>query len=360
MTSMNSYYGFFFGMVLALLFVSPLLAQNSIPEIPYDAVDPLKLPEHIYFGELGGVAVNSKGHVFVYSRNGSVNVTTGTSRPLVRGGARLFEFDNNGKYVREIGRGLYGFVFAHMVRVDPQDNIWVVDEGSDMVIKFNPAGRVDMTLGRKPEYVNIPAPPESEPSSEPAGPVPFDGRGVGAGVLGDSFNRPTDVAWDAAGDIFVSDGYGNSRVAKFDKNGKFIKTWGSRGKEPGQFNLVHGIAVDAKGDVYVSDRENHRIQVFDNDGNFKNQIPNVRANAICISPGTHQYLYAVLNPVPGEELEIYKIELNGAIVGKFGKTGTRLKEFNGAHGIDCRSENELYVADASNWRVQKITLHPNK
>ena len=349
---------------VVLLFASSALAQNSIPEIPFDsAPNLLKLPEHIYFGEVVGAATNSKGHLFVYTRNGSVNITTGTSRPFVRGGSRLFEFDPKGTYVREIGVGLYGFVFAHAVRVDPQDNIWVVDEGANMVIKFNPEGRVVMTFGRKPETVTIPAlPPESEePREGGGGGAPFGGRGAGAGVLGDSFNRPTDVAWDAAGNIFISDGYNNSRVAKFDKNGKFIKTWGFRGKGPGQFNLVHGVAVDAKGNVYVSDRENGRIQVFDNDGNFKSQIPNVRANAVCISPGPHQYLFTANNPAtPQEEYGLYKMELDGTILGRFGKTGTQLKEFNGAHGIDCRSENELYVAETTNWRVQKITLHPTR
>ena len=112
------------------------------------------------------------------------------------------------------------------------------------------------------------------------------------GVPGDNFNRPTDVAWDAAGNIFVADGYGNSRVAKFDKNGKFIKSWGQSGTAPGQFNLLHTIATDAQGNVYVGDRSNRRIQVFDNDGNFKTQYLNVGAPwAICITPGPHQYLY---------------------------------------------------------------------
>ena len=354
----------FFLLAVALLSTSMLFSQSSIPNMPFDSTpNLLKLPEHIYVGEAAGVATNSKGHIFVYTRNGSVNVSTGTSRAFVRGAARLFEFDPKGAFVREIGQGLYGFVYAHAVRVDAQDNIWVVDEGANMIIKFNPEGRVVMTFGRKPEAVTIPAlPPESAAPQEGAGGgAPFGGRGAGAGVLGDNFNRPTDVAWDTAGNIFISDGYNNSRVAKFDKNGRFIKTWGFRGKESGQFNLPHSIAVDAKGNVYVSDRENGRIQVFDNDGNFKTQISNLRANSICISPGTHQYLYSTKNPSNvQEDAEIYKMELDGTVLGKFGKTGTQLKEFNSAHEIDCRNDNELYVAETTNWRVQKITLHPNQ
>ena len=127
---------------------------RAVPEIPYDsAPNLLKLPEHIYLGEAAGVATNSKGNIFVYTRTGASATTA--SRIFTHGGARLFEFDPNGNFVREIGQGLYGFLFAHVVRVDPQDNIWVVDEGSNMVIKFDPEGRVVMTMGRKPESVNV-------------------------------------------------------------------------------------------------------------------------------------------------------------------------------------------------------------
>src|SRR5262249_22233091 len=154
-------------LVAVLLCMGPLaFAQLSIPEIAYDSVpNLLKLPDDIYLGEAVGVATNSKGNIFVYTRTGSPGITVGTERVFARGNgaARLFEFDPSGKFVREIGQGLYGFVFAHAVRVDPQDNIWVVDEGSNMVIKFGPDGRVLMTMGRKPEAVIVPgAPPPSE------------------------------------------------------------------------------------------------------------------------------------------------------------------------------------------------------
>ena len=136
-----------------------LLAQ-SVPEISYDSVpNLLKMPDDLYLGEVLGVATNSKGHIFVYTRTGSDNVTTGTNRVFVRSSSRLFEFDPTGKYVREIGQNLYAFLQAHAVRIDPKDNIWVVDEGSNMVIKFDPEGRVVMTLGRKPEAINNPVRP---------------------------------------------------------------------------------------------------------------------------------------------------------------------------------------------------------
>lgn len=335
-----------------VLFTGPLFAQSAIPEIPYDsAPNLLKMPDDIYLGEVMGVATNSKGHIFVYTRTGSVNVTTGTNRVFVRTGSRLFEFDQNGKYVREIGQGLYGFVQAHAVRLDPQDNIWVVDEGSSMVIKFDPEGRVVMTMGRKPEAVENPARQEGPPAP-----------GSGAGVPGDNFNGPSDVAWDSAGDIFVADGARNSRIAKFDKNGVFIKSWGVRGTAPGQFNVPHSIVVDAKDTLYVADRGNKRIQTFDTDGNPKGQYTNVGTPwALCITSGPHQYLYSSdSNTGDFDNATIYKMELDGKILGKFGSGGKQLKEFGTVHEIDCRKDNEVFVGEILNWRIQKLTLHPDK
>ena len=158
----------------------------------------------------------------------------------------------------------------------------------------------------------------------------------------------------------MADGLGNARVAKFDKSGKFIKSWGSRGSEQGQFNQVHGIAIDAKNNVYVADAGNNRIQVFDGDGTFKTQFTGIGSPAaICLTPGARQFLYSSNSNAPDDidaGGEIYKLDLTGKIAGKFGKAGKLPKEFGTANAINCRSENELLIGEIGNWRVQKLTL----
>jgi DNA-binding beta-propeller fold protein YncE len=370
--------------LLALVIGASLRAQT--PDIAFDAnADFLKLPDTIHLGEAAGVATNSKGHVFVYTRSGPANATVGASRTFYKAGSRLFEFDQSGKFVREIGAGVYGLNFAQALRIDPQDNIWAVDQGSSNVIKFDPEGRIQLVLSRKPEAIAVrPAAPRGGPppegrggaegrgGGEARGGAPGGGgRGIpgppGSGIPGDSFVRTADVAWDRAGNIYVADGVasgsGNARVAKFDKDGHFIKSWGSRGSEPGQFNSLHGIVLDSQGNVYVADAGNKRIQVFDGDGTFKTAITNVGTPyAMCITPGSHQYLYSSNSNDPEtlDNGEIYKLELDGRIVGKFGRAGKLPKEFGMANSIDCRNENELYVGELTNWRVQKVTLRASR
>jgi sugar lactone lactonase YvrE len=324
-------------------------------------------------GEVLSVAVNSKGHVVVVNHPGSA--TTG---PLYgEASTQLLEFDESGKFVREIGHGVYGLGYAHSARFDKYDNLWIVDKGTNTVMRFNPAGYVTLNLGRRPEG--------------PDEPGYFHGNGLGRGGrpapvhIDGYFHTPTDVAFDSDDNIYVSDGYTNSRVAKFDKHGNWIKSWGERGssgphadENPGQFNVPHNIGIDRQNNVYVADRQNRRIQVFDRDGNFQRfillNVPydktrhpvlgNVPTNppdettpwTICITPGATQYLYTN-DSEPGR---IYKIALDGKILGYFGESGHDLGQFNWAHGLACPSENTLFVADMNNWRVQKIILHPDK
>src|SRR6201989_2462044 len=213
---------------LLLLGATPALAQQNGPVIPFDSVpNPLKLPPNMYFGEASGVSVNSKGHVFVLSRGN-------TSGPAYAAAAtQLLEFDAQGKFIREIGKNLYAWSFAHTVKIDPQDNIWVTDKGSDVVVKFTPDGRVAMVFGRKQDA--------SDHSTGPLKAVqpplpPEDGL----------FRQVTDVAWDSAGNTYISDGYINSRIAKVDKDGNWLKSWGEPGDKPGQFDTPHSIEVDAQ------------------------------------------------------------------------------------------------------------------
>jgi DNA-binding beta-propeller fold protein YncE len=191
------------------------------------------------------------------------------------------------------------------------------------------------------------------------------------------------MAWDAAGETFISDGYINSRVAKYDKNGRWIKSFGEPGSGPGQLNTPHSIATDNQGNVYVANRGNSRIEVFDSNGTYLRQIkisePFDYANTVpimmnkppvdqtgtmgpgtpwtvCITPGPNQVLYAS-DAWPGR---VYKISLDGKVLGKLGITGRQLKEFGWVHEIACPSENEIYVGELLNWRVQKLILHPSK
>src|SRR5271169_4841052 len=334
-------------LLLAATFLGALPAAAQVPEIAFDsAANALTTPDDVYLGEAAGVATNSKGDIFVYTRTGHPTLAIGAARGFVHGGSRLFQFD------REIGKDSYAFVFAQQVRIDPQDNIWVVDQMTNTVLKLDPEGRVAMILGRKPEAVTVPV---------RAAAVTAAGQVAGAGAPTDVFNRPTDVAWDGAGNIFVADGVGNQRVAKFDKHGVFIKSWGSKGTEPGQFGSARAIAVDGQGNVYVADPQNKRVQVFDNNGTFKTQITNVGSpQALCITPGPNQVLYSS-NSNPPNHIdvggEIYKLKLDGTVIGKFGKAGRLPKEFNFVNAIDCRTENGLLIGELGNLRVQKLGLH---
>src|SRR5438445_5501768 len=351
----------------------PLFAQ-SVPDINYDAnADILSLPS---YGEVAGVATNSKGHVFVYARTGHAAATLGDERTFYHGGSRLFEFDQSGKFVKEIGQGVYAVNFAQQVRVDPQDNIWIVDAGSNQVVKFDADGRYALVLGRKPENINVrpgagvPARGGVIPEATAAGGRGGGegggrggGRGApGAGINGDGFSYPADVTWDRAGNIYIADGFGtNNRITKFTQDGDFVKTWGQTGSGQGQFNKIRGIASDAAGNLYVADSGNSRIQVFDGEGAFKSQITSVGTpQAICISSGSTQYLYSSNSndPESMDHGEIYKVRLNGQIVGKFGKAGKMPKEFGMVNAIDCRSENTRWVGEVWNWRAQKVALDP--
>ena len=346
-------------------------------EIPFDPPTPnyFTLPGEANFGEISAVAVNSRGHVFLLSRSNAKGNTYGGSA------TQVFEFDDKGKYVRELGRDLFSFAYGHGIKVDRDDHIWVVDKGTHMVTKFDHrTGKVAMVLGRRPE-LNAHYWLEGRGGGPAGGAAPQGRDGT--------FDEPTDVTWDSRGNIFVSDGYGNSRVAKFDKDGNWVGAWGKRGFGPGEFNIPHNIEIDKNDHVWVADRSNGRLQVFDTDGLFLREViinvptparqpiqghqypPDVKTwkpgQNLAYRPGTPDALCVVRdNPnimyvgdlYPGR---IYKIDLSGKVLGVVPThVGKQPGQVGGLHGLACASENVIYTAEFQNWRSQRLVLHPER
>jgi len=275
---------------------------RAVPELGY-RVNPdfFHGSEHLSLGEASGIALNSKGHIFLFQR----------ARPM------LTEYDAAGNFVRSIGEGL--FTHPHGLRIDRDENIWTTDDGSHLVLKLSPAGQVLLVLGRK------------DVAAE-------------ADWL---FNQPTDVAFGKNGEIYVSDGYGNSRVMKFDRNGKLLKSWGRYGTGPGEFNLPHSVVVDQSGNVYVGDRENKRIEIFDADGNYLKEWTDIGyPYGLFITPDQHIWM------VDGGYDRIVELDQNGKILGAIGEPGHAPGQFAWGHFLAVGPDRTLYVADVLNWRFQ--------
>ena len=296
---------------VCLLASATALAQPAnVPDLGYaPAAEFFKLPPGMNFAAVSGVAINSKGAMFVLTR---------ATQPLM-------EFDRGGNFVRALGEGL--LTRPHGLRIDADDNIWIADGGAHIVLKLNPQGRIVLVLGVKGSA----------------------GEWHEAGFLR-LFNEPNDVAFGAGGEIYVTQGHGkgDSRVLKFDRDGNFIKTWGGNGAAPGQFNVPHSIAIDAQGLVYVADRGNKRIQVFDADGQFIREW---------VYFGTPAGLYIGADPyiylANGHHGQIIRLDMSGRILGMTGKAGKAPGQFGEAHFIAVGANGDIYVADTLNWRVQK-------
>ena len=306
--------------VLACVALLPLHAGAQIPsrktaalqavrELPYSVVNNFfKFPKNMSSGETSGVAVNSKGHIFLFQR----------TKPM------LAEYDEKGNFIQSIGEGL--FAHPHGLRIDPDDNIWTTDDGNHLVLKLDPSGNVLLVLGR----INT---------------------GAEANWL---FNKPADVAFAKNGDIYVADGYGNSRIVKFDRDGNYIKTWGKYGKGSGEFNLPHSVAVDKEGRVYVGDRENQRIQIFDAEGNFIKQWTDVGyPYGLVITPDQHVWM------VDGGYDRIVELDQDGKILGAFGEPGHKTGQMAWAHFMAIGGDQTIYVADVLNWRFQVFARIPS-
>jgi sugar lactone lactonase YvrE len=307
---------------LVFLAAAPLLAQRpsdpallipqTAPELDYVAVpNGVNLPAGVTMGAPASVAFDSRGHLFV----------------LNRGPQPLLEFDSDGTFVRALGEGM--FTRSHGLRIDREGNIWATDVGAHVVFKFSPQGEVLLTLGTKGQAGEWNEAAQSH-----------------------HFNEPNDVAIADNGDIFVVQGHtpgrGDPRVLKFDPQGKFLKTWGGRGTGPGQFAVAHGIAIDSKGQLWVTDRENQRVQIFDQDGQFIRELK--YAGLPCGMAIGRDNIYMV-NGFAGQLL---RLDLNGKVLAATGKPGKGLGEFGEAHFVAVSPKGEIYVADTVNATLHKF------
>lgn len=294
-----------------LIIVLPSYLFGQTKELNFKAsIDFLKLPDGMYLQEVAGVAVNSKDHVFVFHR----------------GKHPLLEFDSQGNFLRSIADDM--FITPHSVRIDKYDNIWTVDMGSHVIIKFSSDLKLQMAFGR------------------------WNRPGIETRIFGGfahQFNMPTDIAFDSKDNIYISDGYGNSRVMKFDKDGKFIKTWGVKGDSIEQFDIPHTIVIDSNDQLYVGDRQNERIQVFNSEGVF------VKALDLPGHPwGLVMYADKLYVSI-GTQGRIIEVSKEGKVTGTYGSPGKKAGQFDWPHLITADSKGNLLVAEIQNWRIQKLT-----
>jgi DNA-binding beta-propeller fold protein YncE len=284
----------------------------DVAPLPYVAVgESFKLPDGANFGGTSGIAFNSKGHIFV----------------LHRGPMPVMEFDPDGNFIRGFGNGM--FERPHGLRIDAEDNIWASDVAMNLVYKFNPSGRMEMLLGVKGRTGDW----------HPGGHLRL-------------LHEPNEAVVGPSGDLFILQGHGKaeSRVLKFDRDGNFLKSWGTTGSGPGDFNLPHSLVFDAQGLLYIADRNNERIQVFDADGNYVREWK---------QPGTPCGLFMTSDNhiwlAHGHKGRIMKLDLHGNVLGEIagGGPGKTLGKYGEAHYIAISPRGEIFVADTLNWRVQK-------
>lgn len=308
-----------------LLTAGPLLAvephHELVPGWP-------ALPEDYVLGLCAGVAVDSQNRVFVFHRRERQWTTPFPKDPIASSTVSIID-GQSGKLLGAWGAGQ--FIMPHGLTIDREDRVWLTDVGLHQIFKFTPEGKILMTIG------------------EPRKPG------------GDSthFNLPTDIAVLPDGSFYVSDGYKNTRVAKFTADGRFEFEWGGKGDAPGQFNLPHGIAVDARGRVFVCDRTNSRLQVFDPQGKFLAQWkgPHIgRPYGVDIGPEGHIYIVDGGDPSsePAERGKVVELDADGRVVDSFGAPGKGPGQFQMGHDIAVAPDGAVYVAEGAGKRVQKF------
>jgi len=296
------------GLVLALWALlhppAAALEDPSAPQVPEFRPDPdfFQIPEDLKLGAVAGVAFTSQGEIVVSHRG---------ARPIL-------VFDGEGRLLRSFGYELFPGV--HGTRVDEDDTIWITDMRVHTVHRFSLEGEELLRLGE---------------------------RGV-SGEDETHFNRPTDTAIGRDGTFFVSDGYGNSRVAKFDREGRHLLSWGSPGTGEGEFHLPHGVLVDGEGLVHVADRENDRIQVFDQEGRYLREYGGFAPFGIFLAEGP------VLYVADGRAHEVLAVTLEGEILSRFGSEGEAPGEFRLPHGIGLGPDGTLYVTEIQGQRIQRF------
>ena len=285
---------------LPFIFCQPVSAEDVIT---FEARgDFPKLPADVVLGKCSAVATNSKGEIYLFHRG---------PRPLLC-------VDATGKLLRAWGDDHIGT--PHGLRVDRQDNVWVTDMGRHRVLKFDPTGKLLLALGT--------------------------GK---AGTSHDEFDRPTDIAFAPNGDVFVSDGYGNSRVMKFSSAGRFLKSWGTKGTKAGEFDLPHAIIMDSKGRLLVGDRENDRIQLFDADGKFLDEWPGFAPYGIAINSDGHVFV------ADAQAHQVLRLDAAGKVQQRWGQKGTAPGEFDTPHMLAFDAAGNLFVAEVGNLRFQKLS-----
>lgn len=275
-----------------------------------------KLPEGYEFHQVAGVAVDAQDRVYVFNRSSH----------------QLMVFDRAGNLVRVWGQK---FTLPHGIHIGPDGNIYLVDTASHVVLKYTPNERLLLTLGTRDAPSDTGYTQEERKVKRAAGP----------------FHRPTGVVVNGNGDIFVSDGYGNCRVHKFDARGTLLTSWGRPGTvRPGEFNLPHGIGLDAQGRLLVCDRENHRIQVFSQDGDY-----------VAMWTGFRQPTDVVTGPdgtvyVPELQSRVTIVDGAGKVLARWGEEDSHEPgKFASPHGIALDSHGDVYVGEVlEGKRIQKF------